>query len=77
MGGFDEGGTLKKVAFTGGPARTILNSGLGGTSGATWAPDDTVIFATEDPTTGLQRVSAVGGDVTVLTRRAARSITSR
>ena len=39
-------------------------------SGATWAPDDTIIFATPDPATGLQRVSAGGGDVTVLTRPA-------
>jgi serine/threonine-protein kinase len=66
--GFDEGGTLKKVALTGGPARTILNTGVGGSSGATWAPDDTIIFATQDPTTGLRRVSADGGDVAVLTR---------
>jgi serine/threonine-protein kinase len=66
--GFDEGGTLKKVALSGGQARTILYSGLGSTSGATWAPDDTIIFATEDPTTGLQRVSAAGGAVSVLTR---------
>ena len=47
---------------------TILNTGLGGSSGATWAPDDTIIFATLDPATGLQRVSADGGDVAVLTR---------
>jgi len=65
---FDEGGALKKVALTGGPAETILNTGLGTSSGATWSPDDTIIFATRDPTTGLQRVPAGGGDVTVLTR---------
>ena len=65
---FDEGGALKKVALTGGAAVTILNTGLGSSSGATWAPDDTIIFATRDPTTGLQRVSAGGGDVAVLTR---------
>ena len=58
------------MALTGGPAVTILNTGLGTSSGATWAPDDTIIFATPDPTTGLQRVSAGGGDVTVLTRPA-------
>ena len=60
--GFDEGGALKKVALTGGPAVTILNTGLGNSSGATWAPDDTIIFATPDPATGLQRVSAGGGE---------------
>ena len=68
--GFDEGGTLKKVALAGGPVKTVLNTGLGGSSGATWAPDDTIIFTTLDPTTGLQRVSADGGDVAVLTRPA-------
>ena len=68
--GFDEGGTLRKVAFTGGLAVTILNTGLGTSSGATWTPDDTMIFATPDPSTGLQRVSAGGGEATVLTRPA-------
>src|SRR5205814_6237257 len=29
--------------------------------GATWAPDDTIIFATANQATGLQRVSAAGG----------------
>jgi len=32
-----------------------------GARGATWAPDDTIIFATYNPATGLQRVSATGG----------------
>ena len=68
--GFDEGGTLRKVALTGGPAVTILNTGLGTSSGATWTPDDTIIFATPDPNTGLQRVPAGGGEATVLTRPA-------
>ena len=68
--GFDEGGTLKKVALTGGPVKTVVNTGLGGSSGATWAPDDAIIFTTLDPTTGLQRVSADGGEVAVLTRPA-------
>ena len=36
--------------------------------GATWAPDDTIIFATGNPATGLQRVSAAGGTPEVLTR---------
>ena len=61
---------MRKVALTGGPAVTILNTGLGTSSGATWTPDDTIIFATPDPTTGLQRVRAGGGEATVLTRPA-------
>ena len=36
--------------------------------GATWGPDGTIIFATSAPATGLQRVSAAGGEPTVLTK---------
>ena len=32
------------------------------------APDETIIFATDSPATGLQRVSAAGGEPTVLTK---------
>ena len=35
--------------------------------GATWLDDDTIVFATNDPSTGLLRVAASGGDVTTLT----------
>jgi len=63
--GFAEARTLKKVALSGGPAATIVQTDL--TIGATWAPDGTIIFSTSDPATGLRRVSADGGDVTVLT----------
>ena len=66
--GFAEASALKRVAVTGGPAATIAVTGLA--IGATWAPDDTIIFSTSDPATGLRRVSANGGDVTVLTRPA-------
>ena len=38
--------------------------------GATWAPDDTIIFPTMDRAEGLQRISAAGGNLTVLTRPA-------
>jgi serine/threonine-protein kinase len=63
----DVPGTLKKVALTGGPAVTLAT--LDGTpSGATWGPDDTIIVASENVATGLQRVSASGGEVEVLTR---------
>ena len=66
--GFDEGGTLRRVALSGGPASTVHITRLGNASGATWAADDTIVFATSDSATGLQRVPAGGGDVTVLTR---------
>ena len=65
--GFIDDTTLQKVAITGGPPITLAS--LDGTSrGATWAPDDTIIFATSNPATGLQRVSAAGGTPEVLTR---------
>jgi hypothetical protein len=40
----------------------------GPSRGAAWAQDDTIIFATLTPATGLQRVSAAGGEPTVLTK---------
>ena len=66
--GFVDGtSVLKKVAITGGPPFTIAS--LDGMSrGATWTPDDTIVFATNATTTGLQQVAAGGGPTTVLTR---------
>jgi serine/threonine-protein kinase len=66
--GFVEGTrTLQKVSITGGPAMTL--AALDGTSrGATWLPDETIVFATFNPATGLQRIPAAGGPVTLLTR---------
>ena len=66
--GFVEGNTLKKVTLTGGPPVTIAHTGQ--ILGATWGPDDTIIFATSDPDTGLQRVPAGGGPVSGLTQPA-------
>ena len=65
--GFFSDTTLRKVAVTGGPSITIATLD-GAPRGATWAPDDTIIFATNNPATGLQRVSAAGGTAEVLTR---------
>ena len=66
--GFAEGRSLRKVAITGGPAETIAQTNL--RIGATWAPDDSIIFAASDEATGLRRVSANGGNVEVLTQPA-------
>jgi eukaryotic-like serine/threonine-protein kinase len=66
VGFFDAGLTLKKVPITGGP--TVLVARLDSFErGATWV-NDTIIFATQSTTTGLQRVSADGGAPVVLTR---------
>ena len=62
------GHVLKKVAVTGGPAVTVATLDTAGPMGATWAPDDTIIVATASVATGLQRVAAAGGPMTVLTR---------
>ncbi len=66
--GFADGtSVLKKVAIAGGPPVTIATL-VGNTRGATWMPDDTIVFATNATTTGLQQVPAAGGPTTVLTR---------
>jgi serine/threonine-protein kinase len=66
VGFFDNVLLLKKVAITGGSPVTVC--AIEGTPrGATWGEDATIIFATNAPDTGLQRVSAAGGQPTVLT----------
>ena len=67
IGFLDNNSVLKKVAATGGPAVTIatLDQLF---AGATWGPDDVIIFATANATTGLQRIGAAGGPTTVLAR---------
>jgi serine/threonine-protein kinase len=60
-------GALKKVSTSGGPS--ILISTLTGASrGASWGPDDSIVFATSDTSTGLLRVRAGGGEPEVLTK---------
>jgi serine/threonine-protein kinase len=67
IGFFDGLKSLKKVPMTGGPPLLICS--LGGTAarGASWAPDDTIIFATDDPATGLWRVPGASGEAEPLT----------
>ena len=62
--GFFTGNSLKKVAVDGGPSVTLCptNSRLG----ATWGPDDTIVFASRSAP-GLMRVPAAGGEPTLLT----------
>ena len=66
--GFFEGngGELKKVSILGGPPITLCKY-TGNPHEASWGPDDTIIFATNDPSTGLLSVAAGGGDPKVLT----------
>ena len=59
--------TLKKVSILGGPPVTIC-SVVGGVWGASWGPDDTIIFGTNSRSGGgLWRVSASGGEPEELT----------
>ena len=54
------------MSIAGGPAITLCQfSGM--PLGASWGDDNTITFATNDPRTGLWRVSADGGEPTVLT----------
>jgi serine/threonine-protein kinase len=67
LGYIENNFTLKKISTRGGAPVTVLL--LDGPSrGAAWGSDDTIIFGTGAPDTGLQRVAATGGPVTVLTR---------
>jgi eukaryotic-like serine/threonine-protein kinase len=59
-------GELKKVSVAGGLPITLCRT-VGVPRGASWGPDDTIVFATNEPTTGLLRVRANGGKSEVLT----------
>jgi len=67
VGFFDGVGTLQKIAVTGGPAVTLCQDCGTGPRGSTWGPNDTIITANTDPTTGLLGLSATGGQPDVLT----------
>ena len=66
--GFVDSRELKKIPIGGGPAVTIASLDAPTYRGAAWGADDTIVFATTNPQTGLQRVSAQGGPITILTR---------
>jgi serine/threonine-protein kinase len=64
--GYFESADLKKVPIAGGPAITLCQfSGI--PLGASWGDDNTITFATSAPGTGLWRVSADGGEPTIVT----------
>jgi len=55
---FSVRGTFKKVAVSGGAPQVICSAGAG--QGATWGPDDTIIFTTRFRS-GLSKCAASGG----------------
>jgi eukaryotic-like serine/threonine-protein kinase len=69
VGFFDAEEHMMRVSINGGPAIPIVDRVDGTTPrGASWGRDDNILFATSLGGTGLQRVNASGGPVTVLTR---------
>ena len=62
--GFFADGKLKKVSISGGAALTLCDAP--NSRGASWGPDDTIVFA-PTPNSGLFQVSAAGGTPQVLT----------
>ena len=60
-------GALRRVSLSGGPPITICPL-TGASRGASWGPDDSIVFATSDPSAGLLRVAAGGGEPEVLTK---------
>ena len=67
IGFFSNRTELMRVSIEGG-APIQLGSFQGAPRGATWGTNDTIVFATNDTTTGLLSVTAAGGDPQVLTR---------
>ena len=61
------GGELKKVSILGGPPITLCKFS-GNPLEASWGPNDTIIFADNDRSTGLLSVAAGGGEPKVLTK---------
>ena len=57
---------LKRVSVRGGPTSTICEFPTD-LRGASWGADGTIVFASTDPTSGLWRVPAVGGEPEPLT----------
>jgi eukaryotic-like serine/threonine-protein kinase len=62
--GFFAQGKMKKVSINGGAPMTLCDAGNNG--GASWGPDDTIVFASTR-NSGLWRVSAAGGQPQELT----------
>jgi hypothetical protein len=60
------GGTLMKVSMTGGPPIPLCHY-QGVPRGASWGPNDTIVFATAGASMGLFSVPGGGGEPKVLT----------
>ncbi len=65
--GFFAGGELRKISVSGGTPFTVTG-GIGLPNGATWGPDERIVFAVME--SGLRTVSAAGGESVPLTELA-------
>jgi serine/threonine-protein kinase len=65
---FFQQGDLKKVSVRGGPAATICQNCAAGNRGATWGPDEAIIFSMTGGSSGLLRVPAGGGQAVALAK---------
>ena len=73
--GFFGGGTLKKIAVTGGAAVTLADAT--NARGGSWAEDGTIVFTPNRGDSGLWRVPAAGGTAERLTTPAPGEATHR
>ena len=67
---FNNVSTLRRMPIDGGPSTVICLTGFE-PGGGSWGPDGSIIFATDDPATGLRLVSASSGEPELLTTPAA------
>ncbi len=58
--------SLRRVSIQGGPPQAIVADTGSNLRGASWGPDNTIVFATNNGE-GLMRVAAAGGEPTALT----------
>jgi serine/threonine protein kinase/Tol biopolymer transport system component len=65
--GYFGGPRILKVPLAGGPAIAVCATENAEPRGASWGSDNTIVFATNDPGSGLWRVSDDGGQPSVLT----------
>jgi serine/threonine-protein kinase len=65
--GFFDGLSLKTISLGGGSSSTLTRIDGPGALGASWGPDNNIVFATSQLATGLQRIPADGGAVQALT----------
>jgi len=66
---------LKKISVAGGAAVTLCDAPNG--RGGAWGDDDRIVFGTNSPRVGLQRVSSAGGKVEPLTKVAESEVFHR